>query len=58
MRAFKCDRCGKLFEDYYGRKTSSFYNISMGTGYLDLCKDCNDELQKWIKMESEENDGN
>lgn len=64
MKAYKCDRCGKLFEKYEFQGTISFYNISTNpnmTGCcLDLCKNCNDELQEWvdaftkIKAESED----
>ena len=67
MRAFKCDRCGMLFEDYINRKSAEIYNITTNpcmTGYcLDLCKICSDELQEWvdafnkIKAESEDKDG-
>ena len=57
MRAYKCDRCGKLFERYEGQGTGMFYNITTDpcrSGFcLDLCFECNDELQKWIsKVES------
>lgn len=52
MKAFKCDRCGKFFEDYLDRKTNKVYNITtnpfMSTSCLDLCKDCSDELQTWV----------
>lgn len=52
MNAFKCDRCGKLFEDYSERKFEGNYRIipNKNGGFarqLDLCKNCNDELQDW-----------
>lgn len=52
MKAYKCDRCGKLFEKYEGQGTRMFYAIttdlcSSGNG-LDLCPKCNDELQEWV----------
>ena len=58
MKAYKCDRCDKLFEEYEGQGTRRFYNITTdpcSSGHcLDLCPKCNDELQKWIrKAESE-----
>lgn len=66
MRAYKCDRCGVLFEDYVSRKSAEIYNITTNpnmTGRcLDLCKTCSDELQEWvdafvkIKAESEVQD--
>lgn len=62
MRAFKCDRCGALYEDYLNRKSAEIYHITttpnMTGGCLDLCKTCSDKLQKWVdgfvKEESEE----
>jgi len=52
MRAYKCDRCGKLFEKYKGQGTSEFFNITrnpcMSGNCLDICPNCNAELQEWI----------
>ena len=52
MKAYKCDRCGKLFEKYDGQGTRRFYSITTDlcrTGcYLDLCPNCNAELQAWV----------
>lgn len=52
MRAYKCDRCGKLFEEYKGQGTADFFNISrnphMSDNCLDLCPNCNAELQEWV----------
>ena len=61
MKAYKCDRCGKLFEKYEGQGTRKFYNITTdpcSIGYcLDLCFKCNDELQEWVrKVESEDDE--
>ena len=28
MKAYKCDRCGKLFERYEGQGTRVFYSIT------------------------------
>lgn len=52
MRAYKCDRCGKLFEKYKGQGTHEFFNITRNPNIsgdcLDLCPDCNAELQAWV----------
>ena len=52
MKAYKCDRCGKLFEKYPNQGTNKFLNITtnpFNTGYcLDLCQECNGELQRWF----------
>ena len=52
MIAFKCDRCGNYFLDYTGRKSCTFYNVTTNpnvTGMcLDLCENCNAELQEWV----------
>lgn len=52
MKAYKCDRCGKLFEPYKYQKTSNFLNITRNPNItgdcLDLCPNCNAELQEWV----------
>lgn len=52
MRAYKCDRCGKLFEKYKNQGTSEFYNITRDPcssgDCLDLCPNCNAKLQDWV----------
>ena len=58
MRAYKCDRCGKLFEKYEGQGTRMFYSITAdicgrGNG-LDLCPNCNAELQAWVTNDKEQ----
>ena len=63
MNAFKCDRCGKLFEDYQKRKSEGNYKIARNSNnivrylYLDLCKDCNDELQDWANAFKKKEEG-
>ena len=47
MKAYKCDRCGKFFEKDNGQKTSFFITAFNPHG-LDLCPNCNAELQAWI----------
>lgn len=60
MKAYKCDRCGKLFEKYDGQGTRRFYSITTDTCrtgcYLDLCPNCNDELQAWVANDKEQED--
>lgn len=52
MKAYKCDRCGKLFEKYEGQGTSNFFNVTRTPNIscccLDLCPKCNAELQEWV----------
>lgn len=49
MRAYKCDRCGKLYESY--NFTDNAFHIVQkrynGTAW-DLCFDCHIELQEWM----------
>ena len=58
MKAYKCDRCGKLFEKYKNQGTSEFFNITRNpciTGNcLDLCPNCNAELQEWVANDKEQ----
>ena len=55
MRANKCDRCGKLFE----REQISVPDIRIehyvhpyGGNWLDLCPDCQRELENWLNNKS------
>lgn len=52
MTAYKCDRCGKFFENYKGQGTTEFLNITrnpyMNNCCLDLCPSCNADLQDWF----------
>lgn len=58
MKAYKCDRCGKLFEKYKYQGTSEFFTITrnpyMSGDYLDLCPNCNAELQEWVANDKEQ----
>lgn len=60
MRAYKCDRCEKLFEKYEGQRTSKFFNITRNPSFsgdcLDLCPKCNAELQEWVANDKEQKD--
>ena len=62
MKAFKCDRCGSLYEAYYKQYTLQSGDIKIccsGNGFsfcadnemlskMDLCPDCYGELMKWF----------
>ena len=63
MKAKKCDRCGKLYEQY-NHKTSSrpnavkTMNENMNGNYYaadlyDLCPECMNQLNRWLKNEKE-----
>ena len=57
MRAYKCDRCGKLFEKYNCQGTANFFSITRNpcmSGCLDLCPNCNAELQEWVANDKEQ----
>ena len=65
MIAKKCDRCGKLYEEYNLSNNSKkingmmLLNISSNQHYYghslkDLCPSCSAELVKWLNNESEE----
>lgn len=61
-KAYKCDRCGELFESYKFQKTSEFFNITrnpcMSGNCLDLCPKCNAELQEWVANDTVQVDCN
>ena len=57
MKVFKCDRCNKYFDGYDDMDTCMFFRVSRGVNpstatYLDLCKECNNELQNWVQNEN------
>lgn len=66
--ALKCDRCGKLFEPYMlnqANKALNYMSLTKHTnhldscfsddrGHYDLCASCRRSFEKWIKMESVE----
>lgn len=70
MRAMKCDRCGKLYEQYDGCKT--FKNTENANAIIlidkdldkkywtreiyDLCPDCMREFEDFLKDKSYESD--
>jgi hypothetical protein len=46
--AYKCDRCGELYEDYEGYIIFAFSNPHPLSGdKQDLCFDCSNTLQSW-----------
>ena len=54
MNAYKCDRCGKLYEKkQYNRRICVTDTPCSTVGLKDLCKDCQNELEKWFYRESE-----
>lgn len=58
MNAYKCDRCGKLYEK---QEKSSIFNVTkkifvLGTAYQqDLCSECAKSLEEWWKTGKEQN---
>lgn len=56
MKAYKCDRCGLLFEDKVKYQKYSIANSITRNHYYDLCFDCSIGLEKWMdKFKDEEN---
>ena len=52
MKAFKCDRCGKLYEQRAEKEEfliGKISHISKVYSYLDLCDMCNQKLETWMK---------
>lgn len=59
--AFKCDRCGALYECYRGKQLTeggNFYNgillesdLAIFARHFDLCPDCMEQLIQFIKTE-------
>lgn len=59
-KAYKCDRCGKLFE-HYRYQVTNFYvtrNANFAIDRLDLCPKCNAELQSWVANDTVQVDCN
>ena len=48
MKAYKCDRCGKFFEQYIFQGLCITRNRMAIGQCLDLCQNCSDELQEWV----------
>lgn len=45
MKAFKCDRCGKFYDQYI----NSAYKISKNAYALDLCPNCLSQLNIFVE---------
>lgn len=56
MNAKKCDRCGSYYEPTNeGNNALKIFNIFSLVGMKitrDICPDCMDDLQKWLKQEA------
>ena len=59
-KAYKCDRCGKLYEKYRGPKINQydwnyngmrFYTSGSSSEPYDLCKECLIGLFEYMKIE-------
>lgn len=54
MNAYKCDRCGKLYEKE-ARSILYVKRITTGNGqWQDLCPECTKSLDKWWKAGKEQ----
>ena len=51
-KAYKCDRCGKLFERYTIKPKDM--HLYCDCKCLDLCKECRDDLKSWFLRHYEE----
>lgn len=47
-KAYKCDRCGELYEPY-GLPKYEVRKTGLSGQCMDLCSDCADTLEKWVK---------
>lgn len=59
MEAYKCDRCGKLFE----KSTASILDVDKRKSVYsgdwrsqDLCPECKKSLEEWWEAGKEQND--
>jgi hypothetical protein len=53
-KAFKCDRCGELYEGYEGYVKFTFAKPDPKSGKKqDLCYDCKQSLHSWWKGDVE-----
>lgn len=55
MKAYKCDRCGKLFENKIASREYLITkaNLTIRNCWLDLCEDCQDRLDNWMNIYKE-----
>ena len=56
-KAFKCDRCGKLFEydDEHRKNTQSLVVYNLGYA-CDLCANCDKMLENWFRNKEEKDE--
>lgn len=47
MKAYKCDRCGQLFENKASYEKYVIKN-HIYNGFFDLCEECQNELEEWM----------
>lgn len=53
-KAFKCDRCGKMYEyDKVPEICMTVYRNNYADRYLDFCEDCQKQLERWLRKETE-----
>ena len=67
MKAKKCDRCGELYEEYNHKspnKPNSIKTLSENVNgnyclvdIYDLCPECMEQLNQWLKNEKEDSNG-
>ena len=56
MKAYKCDRCGSLYENYSHKRIWITDIFHATAGIKDLCSECQKKLEKWFFQESEVED--
>ena len=49
-RAYKCDRCGELYESYSIEPRRSVI-VHIDCELVDLCPECYKQLRGWLKCE-------
>ena len=49
MKAYKCDRCGRVFESEVENEKYLITTYDYDS-YFILCEDCQNELEKWMDL--------
>lgn len=58
MKACKCDRCGKFYlPDYHVTIAVDKWD-GVNWDHLDLCNDCQDEVEEWLNEKGDTNESN
>ncbi len=52
-KAYRCDRCKEYFDKFAGEVTVSTSPGCFFPAEYDMCQDCLDKLQNFLKMEEE-----